>query len=415
VISIDLRALRRVACTVVFVVPVAGLAESAADAADPAARRELELVERISTEQSENGPYSPVLVESFTELGQLYEDGNLDAPAAAAFEQARGVVRANYGLSSLEEVPALEALIRVEESMGYVEEPWQLEQELLGLARANPSDVRAVSVYHELADKRMAMLDRYLAGEFPPQLVLGCYYHRFTADPNCAAGSRGALIRAVAREAWGYYNDAVRVLNEHELYSSDELHELEAKIVAICYAQKAYGCGRLSLRRSLAYDVANEEPSPTRVQSLLKMADWDVLTSQARHKRVGYDSVLDVYQQAYETLTSEAAGRSATEALFSPEIPVVLPTFVPNPLVSQPESSAGAYIDVAFDVTKYGHAEHIEILDTTTDISRDAKRALVATIFHSAFRPRVVDGHVADAAPVRLRYYVDRVETEERP
>jgi tetratricopeptide (TPR) repeat protein len=409
-VPIDLRALEWVACAVAFAAPAAGLAEAVSD---PVAQREQGLIDRIAAEQSENGPHSLPLVESFTELGQLYEDANLKAPAAAAFEQARGVIRANYGLSSLEEAPGLEALIRVEESMGYVEEPWELEQELLGLARANPDDLRAVPIYRELGDKRMAMLDRYLAGEFPPQLVLGCYYERvetrtFTKrGPNCTSGSRSALIRAVSREAFGYYFDAVRVLNEHELYSSDELHELEGKILDICYAQKAYGCGRLSLRRSLAYDVANRESSLTRVRSLLRIADWDVLTSQARHDRADYDSVLDVYRQGYEALAGDAAERSSIDALFSPKIPIVLPSFEPNPLVTQRATSSGAYIDVAFDVTKYGHAENIEILDTTTETSREAKRTLVSTIFRSAYRPRVVDGRVADAARVVLRYYVD--------
>ena len=225
---------------------------------------------------------------------------------------------------------------------------------------------------------------------------------------NCAAGSRSKLIRAVAGEAWGYYSDAVKVLTERQRYSSDELRELETKIVQICYSQNAYGCGRQSLRRRLAYDTVNQAPSVTRMESLLQLADWEVLASHARRNRVGYEAVLDAYQEAYATLASDDAGRASVEALFAPEIPVVLPTFAPNPLVSRPtSSSSGGYIDVAFDVTKYGRAEHVDILDTTTNAPREAKKALVSTIFRSAFRPRVVDGHVADAARVVVRYYVD--------
>ena len=407
----ELRAPKWAACALALAAPSLALTESAKD---PAPDVERLLVQRITEEQSLGGPHSPLLAEAFMDLGRFYEEAGPKAAAVAAYMQARGVIRAIHGLSSMEEVPALEAVIRTQEAIGYVDEPWRLEHELLGLARAHPDDLRAAAIYRELGDKRMEMLDRYLAGEFPPQLELGCYYHQeegSNIDParperSCAAGSRSTLIRAVAKEAWGYYYSAIRVLLEQQLFASAELHDLETKIVQSAYRQGAYRFGRASLRRSLSYDVANGEPLLTRVEALLKIADWDIVTTHARRDRSVYDFAVDAYEQAYETLASEGVDRAAIEALFSPEVPIVLPTFVENPLVSDPTGSSAGYIDVAFDITKFGYGTHIEVLDTTTNGSREARKALVHAIGQSVFRPRMVDGRIADARVV-MRYYVN--------
>ncbi len=411
-ICIDLRVPKWVGSAVALAVPCLALA---APAPDEAARRELELVQRITIEQATNGPHSAPLAALFAELGAFYEEASLNGPALVAFEEARGVIRANHGLSSLEEAPMLESLIRVHERMGDVEQPWQLDRELLALARAHPKDLRTVAIYHTLGDKRIDMLERYLAGEFSPQLVLGCYYHRAEArtvefaerEPNCAAGSRGALIDAVARETLSYYASAVKVLTQHRLYSSRELHELESKIIVISLRQGIYGMGRQSLRRLLAYDAANQERSPARAESQLQLADWDMITAVATHDRRPWNSALDGYRDAYHVLVSQRAPRSSIDALFSPDVPVVLPTFVPSRLVTERTAAAAGYVDVAFDITKYGHGEHVEILYTTDNVAREAKRALISTITRSVFRPRVLDGRIADATRVVVRYYID--------
>ena len=406
----ELRARTWAACAFALAAPFLARAESGEG---PPPNVEQQLVQRITEEQSVHGPHSPLLVETFMDLGRFYEEGGFNAAAVAAYTEARGVIRAIYGLSSLEELPALEAVIRTQEAIGYVEEPWRLEHELLDLARAHPDDLRVVAVYREIGDKRMEMLDRYLAGEFLPQLALGCYYQREEApsvdparqDRSCTAGSRSALIRAVAKEAWGYYYSAIRILLEQRLYASTELHDLETEILKSAYKEGAYEFGRASLRRSLSYDVASGEPLLARIESLLQMADWDIVTTHARRDRSVYGFALDAYRQAYAELTRKGVDRRSIDALFSPEVPIVLPRFVENPFVSRPTDSSAGYIDVTFDITKFGYGTRIEILDTTTNRSRETRKALVHAIAQSVFRPRMVDGQIDDARVV-MRYYV---------
>jgi hypothetical protein len=373
---------------------------------------EEQIHDRIAAEQAQEGAHSAALIPLFTELGQLYRDLGHEDRAAAAFEAARGVVRANRGFSSLDEAPLLEELIRIEEHLGYAENAWEREQELLALADAHPDDLRAADIYRLIGDKRFELLNRYLAGEFPPQLVLGCYYDRYPSafgpngEHNCAAGSRRALINALTTEAWRYYFAAIKTLSVNQLYSSPELRDLETRIVHSSYERGAYSFGRRSLERLLTYDVARAEPLLTRVGSLLEITDWDIVMMRRTGSRFALAQAHNTYEQAYARLGSEGVDPQSIEAMFSPDVPVVLPTFLPNPLLSQQMPDTTGHIDVAFEITKYGRARRVKVLDSTTNAPRQAKSALVRQISSSVFRPRLVDGQVADAAPVVLRYYV---------
>jgi tetratricopeptide (TPR) repeat protein len=378
---------------------------------DTQAPREQRLVESIAAEQSRNGTNSEELIGPLTGLGVLYEEVGSHALAIAAWEQARQVVRANYGLSSMEEAPLLEHLIEIEESVGDVAAAWESEQKLVELVQRNPNDLRAAPILDEIGDRRMAILNRYLAGEFPEEIVLGCYYARTpmrTGGPgSCNSGSRQVLIVAIVTDAWRYYSGAVGVFLRNEDYSSTELREIETKLVRVAYDHRAYGSGRESLRRLIAYDVANAEPMPVRVDALVRLADWDVLLTHATRVYTKYDEVLAEYQAAYNSLAREGADPAAIEAIFAPQVPVTLPTFLPNPLVSEKTQSSIGYVDVEFGVNQYGKAERVRILDSTMNAPRSARRDLEHLIERSSYRPRMVDGRVAESAPLRLRYYLN--------
>ena len=108
----------------------------------------------------------------------------------------------------------------------------------------------------------------------------------------------------------------------------------------------------------------------------------------------------------YELLAEQGAHESI-DRIFSPEIPVLLPAFAQNPLVPAREQRGDGYIDVSFEIDKYGKSHHIRILGTTTDSTRAVEKRFVQFISGSRFRPRVVDGRFADSAPVVVRYFFE--------
>ena len=100
------------------------------------------------------------------------------------------VIRANYGLRSLEQAPLLQQRIRSEEARGNFAAAWELEQDLITLARRQPNDLGAAPILHEIGDKRMDLLRDYLDGGIPPQIILGCYYQGPQKLPSPVAEER---------------------------------------------------------------------------------------------------------------------------------------------------------------------------------------------------------------------------------
>jgi hypothetical protein len=381
---------------------------SAQSAFEPVANdeRQARVVDRIRDEQSRNGPYAAALIEPLTTLAFLYQEDGDRALSDAAFEQARQVVRANFGLYSLEETPLIRQRMLSEEAQGDAESAWYLEQDMLDIVRRHPTDPRSVPILRETADRRMDVLRRYRDGhEFPPQIVLGCYYG---GAHSCRAGSRGRVIRSLRAEARRYYRRAIDVLVRTEGYASDELRELvlEGLSTGDYYRDNFVG---LVFHGILAHDLETSVSSPssqTRVDALIDLADWSVVLANRFDGAIARDAVLQQYRAAYQTLASAGAAPASIDELFAPETPVVLPTFLPNPLASTSTRESARYIDVGFDITWYGAAEDVEVL-AAENASRAAERDLVRMIERRRFRPQASDGRFPDAVRVSARYYLD--------
>ncbi len=381
---------------------------------EPVARdgRQADVVDRIREEQALNGVYSAALVEPLKALSFLYQESGDRALAIAAIERALQVQRANYGLRTLDQAPLILQWIKNAETMRDFQTAWDLEHALLALAYRNPDDLRAVAVFRELGDKRMELLRRYVKGAFPPQIFLGCYYDPARNDGSipsgqrhCSAGSRRVVIQAILWEAQRYYWDAIQVMRRNELYSSDELRNLEIELVRTSYLYgHDPGVGKASLRRLLTYEVANAAPWETRVESLVRMADWDLMFANGRSE---HDAVLETYEAAYQELEKAGSSHASIEATFSPKTPVVLPTFLANPLASAQTPESLGFIDVAFEISKYGKSEGVEIIGSTDNATDAAKKNLVRMIDRSTFRPRLTAGRVADGSPIVVRYYLN--------
>jgi len=169
-----LRAINVVLTFAAVCVAIPGAAQPArgADADDALAQ----IADAILEAQARGGTYAKELIEPLRNLSFLYQESGNHALELAALEQARQVVRANYGLSSLEQAPLMRQQIRAEESRGNFAQAWELEQALLTLAEKNRDDARTAPIYNEIGDKRMDLMKSYLGGARPPQLFLGCFY-----------------------------------------------------------------------------------------------------------------------------------------------------------------------------------------------------------------------------------------------
>ena len=360
-------------------------------------RQLADTIDRIKTQE---GPYSPSLLGPFMELALLYRESGNGTFALATIEQALHVVRATYGLRSFEQAPLLRQKILLEQDRGNVAEAWRLEQELLTLLSRHPADLRTVPMLHEIADKRIAVLERYLDGEFRPEIVLGCFYDPFPEDDtgSCTSGSKRVVVHALVDDAATHYFEAIKVLLRNDLYASGELRELETQLMHSSYSHGEYRIGRASVRRLISYEAVIGAPPTSQMDLVVQLADWDLLF--ATNKSLP----LDLYERVHERLKLEETGRQAIDRIFSPEIPVVLPAFLPNPLVPDETKRRTGYIDVAFELTKFGQSRDVKILGASGSATDAAKEQLVQLISTSRFRPRLNGGQFGRTAPITVRY-----------
>lgn len=417
--------------------------ESERDPADDEER----IADAIVAAQAVEGPRSPAQIQLLTELGVLYETEGRHTLATTALEQARQLVRENYGLYTLEQVPLLQQALANQQALGNLAMVQAIEEELLGLAERHRDDLRTVTIHRDAGRRRLDILRRLLAGEAPGEVYPETGFYSFFKDD---------VIMELVSDAQIHSADAAAVILRNGLYSSDELRDLEMEIVrasdllrqrslpsrhslysdyddSFYNAQlegrtnalshlagfpapqgeeqrlltdgmtSLYEVGRESYRRLIAYDdmafgsAAEEAALRSRLEAYLRLADWDLIYSKN-------GAALDQYARVHELLTTTDFAKPLIAAIFAPPIPTVLPTFVANPL----ETLASArYIDVAFEVTRFGESRRIEIVSAAPNVSDAAKKELAALIRDSRFRPRVVDGELARVSPVAVRYYLN--------
>jgi hypothetical protein len=244
------------------------------------------------------------------------------------------------------------------------------------------------------------VLDRYSAGQFPPEIELGCYY----GGGTCKAGLKDEAKRNLFYEAQTLYSQAVNVLLRSEHYPGDELQALLENLVRNTYHYNGNPrLGRHSLVFLLNWQNNNARAWPDRIKTLVEIADWDLFHSKSGNED---EKALNEYRHVHELLAEQGAEQLLDE-VFSPQTPIVLPTFAPNPLLPEPEQRGNRYVDVAFEIDESGKSHHIRLLRTTEDPDRPAEKQLVQLIARSHFRPRLVDGRIAGNAPVVVRYYFD--------
>ena len=432
--------------------------------------REQQLLEQIADLRTEGGPTPKELVEPLRALALLYEEAKQPVAAIAALEEARHVTRVHQGLASADEALLLRQQVRNEKRIGLHERAWDHEQDMVTIARQHHEDTRMLPIFRELADDRLGAIEQVRASGRPPMVYAGCYNgaplppYDYTrggqwresmegsggfSTPSCYGGINQDLIAKLSREVLMYYADAIETILRTGDYASQELRELERAAVRIaggrlrvallgkpggqfgrcsaatleaylaleildsCLEPVLRGQGfvianvgnPLGLIRLMQYEFRSAAPATARANAIAELADWYVQFVPAERRRFILPQVTyALYDRAYREL-EQSGDLEASTAMFAPELPVTLPTYEPNPFASAATESP-RYIDVSFAVSKYGIGERIEILNTSKGATRGEKQELIRLIESTTFRPRIVNGVLADSAHVALRYHL---------
>jgi hypothetical protein len=343
-------------------------------------------------------------------------------PAGLTAEELLQAARADGGLDSLDQAPAILQLTAGLETSD-AETAWELEEELLALARLHPTDVRTVPILREIGDRRLARATNpYFSGWVCQRESAGslCRVRQTAPIPRPCGPKTAQMCYSrgvygptlyVKLEAMNLWSEAIRVFVRNRLFSSPELQELERKLMN----QGSCELVRQGYIRLMTYAAINSEPALDQVMTLVEAADSDLVcsnelsgTQSAKTRSEQKRGAIEAYQKAYELLDRLNVEPAKIAEVFSPAVPIMMSQRppvgrYPMPQAASPEAAAG-HIDVAFEITAEGRARKVKILSATPNTAKARQRELVESIEDGLFRPRVTDGRIGDSRVV-WRYY----------
>ncbi len=431
-----------------------GVPSAEETAANDARRASIdEYVARIGDKEAEEGPYSDQLTQDLMAAGQIYQQLGEHELALDFLTRAQNISRANHGIEDIDQAPVMEAMSVSHLALEQFTQADAVQDGLLYLHQKAYGDTSpaVAPALRRLGDWN---LDAFLTRSNIMLNIKRINMQNFFGNTGYNAARRIADTGAYSEPdnpmntplfklylAQVNFQNAINLLLQAKDYANPELLELERKLVTTLFlhthqenivyepdfylnrTQTAtstrvdmstqnllnsvdYDPGVESLQRSLTYIVNNEQRTPEQVaRAMLEAGDWELLFVRSRRAE-------EKYEEAYRFFDANPEMTATINNLAYPELPVVLPVFLPAPnsrekLDIQPDEEVNyfGYFDVSFSIGKNGKARRVDFLGQGGEVTRNMEIRLGDYLKNLVFRPRYKDGE-HDSEALRLRYYV---------
>jgi tetratricopeptide (TPR) repeat protein len=371
----------------------------------------------INNLELSGGPFNPMLAEQYLALGDLLEQtGDYDA-AIKAWEKSLHILRVNDGLHSQEQQQLLRKLIHARLARKEFTKADELHEALFyqQLHHYQKDDAGYIAAILEWTDWNV---DRLLLSD----------------APMVGMNGRGDSINQNLIDAQEKYIEAIELIRESGETSQARQQTLvyaERKLAAINYiangitmvsddmffsafdandspfssdqrhAENAgmafFFNGSNALKRAIAYSLESPQPDYLSIaEQMMALGDWYLLFNRR-------SAALAIYADAFEVLDAVQASDIDIRQIMSPGMPV-------STLGSLSSRKTGdnpyeGYIDVVFQVSKFGIASSPEVIASSTQYDSPVTNALIRRIRQEKFRPAFIDGSATSSENVKMRYY----------
>jgi len=375
-----------------------------------------EQLDSIHEEEEREGFFAPELTGDLVSLAKLYQERGEHDVALSLLDRARQIVRFNEGLFTLDQAPMIRQGIASREALQQHDGAVESREELLRLARRNPNDVRIAEIYDEVADSRVADVERFLTFETIPPLQVSIHF----GDTDSTLGEpAGVLALRTLFVAQHEYERAIRTLLanvDSRDFDVGTLHGLEADLMKTYYLHAQYfrrfeyrqptsqdrdishTFGVNSYLRRIRYSEAFHSPNAEIAAEELELGDWHLLFGAK-------DLAFAAYRTARELLVRDGATPAQLEAFFSPTSPVVLPTFGAGLVDARDAGDYKGYIGVSVALDGNGRSTRVDVTERSVEATDAIVQRLKKYVAKSEFRPRFANGEWASEDRVSLRYY----------
>ncbi len=399
-------------------------------------------LKNITATEADEGPFAPALLEQYLSLGKAYQQKVQHEEAIEVLEKAEYISRINSGLFAADQFVIIENLIASYLATGEQQKAAEKHHYLLFLNQQNfgEDSLQAVPVLQKLGDWQMASFSSNINADVPFTLSFS----------SGGSRSRQPTPRELAFSnlylAQNTYFQAIQNLVRNNQLNNPALQELELKLIeAVFFAANRQGMlsnpdfymdprlqstgsrivrrnlggntvgfinGRNAYMRLRIYEEHRLLLDPVAVaQAIIGLGDWHLLfnrrTSAIRH-----------YEEADAYLRNHNVSEDVITEMLHPELPQQLPAFTPLPhsrgkyaLADDAPLKFSGYVDVSFDLTRFGNVRNLDISSTSADFPRTTERRLARLLRTTPFRPRLQEGKVVTSDNIKVRYYYADVRT----
>ena len=350
------------------------------------------------------GPYGGSLTQNLIGLGLTMQDQGNHNEAIEHFTRAVHINKINEGLYNLNQVPVLERLIESYVAQGNWEDANDKHQYLFWLHQRNfgNADPRMLPIINKLSnwhlnaytlDSNSGLFHHLINAHLLFKLAVNIIDNNYGQnDLRLIEALRGLTVTNYFLKT--FQSHANQRLNQAakngQAPTSDERARLEQFMI------NSYSSGKHAISRMVHVYSTNPEAQPySATEAQVELADWYLLFNK-------WHSALSTYQDAYDQLAAESGNQEVADKLFSRPVPLPDLPLIDTQAPKGDEDTP--YVLVAFDVTAFGKARNIEILESfPKDIARNSakvKRSLKV----AKFRPRFANGAPALTERVTHRY-----------
>lgn len=363
----------------------------------------------VSELEETHGAYQNGLSEQLLSLGLDFQTQGHHEQALDAFKRAVHITRINEGLYTLGQVPIVERIIQSLVSSGHwgdannqydylywvhkrsygASDPrllpvidqivgWHLRAYSEGLG---PKLYRRLLVAKELNDRAIQIVEESYGSDDPRlaeilhRLYISNYYlSTYAGEPRPEDAQVVVTVDGAAP-------------NEPTPYERDMLIE---------YIGNSYRDGKHALERLNQLYAANGNAEPKeQARAKVWLGDWFLLFNKKR-------KAMSIYEEVYTGLAKDAVMSTELETFFG--APTPLPELESGKASERSGESTTAYVEVSFDVTPWGKAKNVAVLEATGARRERNRSRARGWLRETRFRPRFENGTPVLTQNVKRRF-----------
>ena len=314
----------------------------------------------IEVYRAVDGPFSPLVIEPMTGLGDNYQDAGEYLNAVSAYSEARTASRRSFGLLNEQQIPLLDRMTVALVSMNQHVEADEQQREALRLVERNhpPHSQEALEATYKYA--------RWLrdSGRFQEEREL--------------------------------YTRALRVIRDH--YGEDAPQQVQPLLGignSFRVQRLPEGSGVSALRDALALLLAQRDPDELAIAETLRdLGDWEVAFN-----KVGYDGA--EYRRAWQLLGAVPNGDSLRRAWFTGPA-YVLKEPISQRGLSQSDDALAGHVLVKFDLDSLGRSENVAVVESSPAGLKD--ESVLRHVRRARVRPQMVNGELVPGTGLALQF-----------